>query len=47
MPLAVGKTSETYDFAFHKDRAGKWTEVANGRMTTVHVRQDSTGRMEA
>ncbi len=44
---AVGDTSVTYDFVFHKDRAGKWTEVAAGRMSTVHVRQDSTGRMEA
>jgi YbgC/YbaW family acyl-CoA thioester hydrolase len=43
----VGNTSVTYDFVFHKDRAGKWTEVAKGRMSTVHVRQDSTGRMEA
>jgi YbgC/YbaW family acyl-CoA thioester hydrolase len=44
---AAGETSFTYDFVFHKDRSGKWTEVANGHMTTVHVRQDSTGRMEA
>ncbi len=44
---ALGDTSVTYEFVFHKDRAGKWTEVANGRMTTVHVRQDATGRMEA
>ncbi len=43
----VGETSFTYEFAFHKDRAGKWTEVAKGRMSTVHVRQDSAGRMEA
>jgi YbgC/YbaW family acyl-CoA thioester hydrolase len=45
--VALGETSVTYEFVFHKDRAGKWTEVANGRMTTVHVRQDTTGRMEA
>lgn len=44
---AVGETSVTYEFTFHKDRAGKWTEVAKGRMSTVHVRQDSTGRMES
>lgn len=44
---AVGETSVTYDFVFHKDRAGKWTEVAKGRMSTVHVRQDSAGRMES
>jgi acyl-CoA thioester hydrolase len=37
----------TYEFAFHKDRAGKWTHVAQGRMSTVHVRQDAQGRMEA
>jgi len=45
--VELGNTSVTYEFVFHKDRAGKWTEVARGRMTTVHVRQDSTGRMEA
>jgi YbgC/YbaW family acyl-CoA thioester hydrolase len=44
---AVGDSSLTYEFVFEKDRAGRWTEVARGRMTTVHVRQDSTGRMEA
>ena len=44
---AFGDTSVTYEFVFHKDRAGKWTEVANGRMTTVHVLQDASGRMEA
>ncbi len=44
---ALGDTSVSYEFIFHKDRAGKWTEVANGRMSTVHVRQDATGRMEA
>ncbi len=43
----VGASSLTYDFVFEKNRAGRWTEVAHGRMTTVHVRQDSTGRMEA
>jgi hypothetical protein len=37
----------TYEFVFEKDRAGKWTEVARGRMSTVHVKQDSAGRMEA
>ncbi len=45
--VELGNTSVTYEFVFHKDRAGKWTEVARGRMTTVHVRQDSAGRMEA
>ncbi|MBL9206000.1 MAG: acyl-CoA thioesterase [Opitutaceae bacterium] len=45
--VAVGTTSVTFEFVFEKDRAGRWTEVARGRMTTVHVRQDSTGRMEA
>jgi YbgC/YbaW family acyl-CoA thioester hydrolase len=45
--LEVGNTSVGYQFVFEKDRAGKWTEVARGRMTTVHVRQDSSGRMEA
>lgn len=44
---AVGDSSLTYEFVFEKDRAGRWTEVARGRMATVHVRQDSTGRMEA
>lgn len=43
----LGTTHATYDFIFEKDRAGRWTEVARGRMTTVHVRQDSAGRMEA
>lgn len=43
----LGATHATYDFVFEKDRAGRWTEVARGRMTTVHVRQDSAGRMEA
>lgn len=45
--LEVGNTSVGFEFVFEKDRAGKWTEVARGRMTTVHVRQDSSGRMEA
>jgi YbgC/YbaW family acyl-CoA thioester hydrolase len=45
--VELGNTSATYEFVFHKDRAGNWTEAARGRMTTVHVRQDSTGRMEA
>ncbi len=43
----AGQASLAFEFVFEKDRAGKWTEVARGRMTTVHVRQDSTGRMEA
>lgn len=43
----VGESSLTFSFVFEKDRAGRWTEVARGRMTTVHVRQDETGRMEA
>jgi acyl-CoA thioester hydrolase len=45
--IEVGHTQLGFEFVFEKDRAGKWTEVARGRMTTVHVRQDSTGRMEA
>ncbi|HRE08627.1 MAG TPA: thioesterase family protein [Opitutaceae bacterium] len=44
---AVGTTSVSYEFVFEKDRAGRWTEVARGTMSTVHVRQDSAGRMEA
>jgi acyl-CoA thioester hydrolase len=43
----LGASSATYDFVFEKDRAGKWTEVARGKMSTVHVRQDTAGRMEA
>ena len=43
----VAPTSLGFEFLFQKDRAGKWTEVARGQMTTVHVRQDATGRMEA
>ncbi|AOS43211.1 1,4-dihydroxy-2-naphthoyl-CoA hydrolase [Lacunisphaera limnophila] len=42
-----GENTLTFAFLFEKDRAGRWTEVAHGRMTTVHVRQDSSGRMEA
>ncbi len=45
--VEVGTASMGYEFVFEKDRAGKWTEVARGRMTTVHVRQDAEGRMEA
>jgi len=45
--VEVGAMSVGYEFVFEKDRAGKWTEVARGRMTTVHVRQDAEGRMEA
>jgi len=45
--IELGTTSLTYEFSFHKDRAGKWTQVALGRMSTVHVRQDESGRMEA
>jgi acyl-CoA thioesterase FadM len=45
--IEVKSVSVTYEFIFEKDRAGKWTEVARGRMTTVHVRQDAEGRMEA
>ena len=45
--VELGTTSVSYEFVFEKDRAGKWTEVARGRMTTVHVRQDAEGRMEA
>lgn len=45
--VELGETSVGYEFVFEKDRAGKWTEVARGRMTTVHVRQDREGRMQA
>jgi len=45
--IEVKNVSVTYEFTFEKDRAGKWTEVARGRMATVHVRQDAEGRMEA
>jgi len=45
--VELGTTSVSYEFVFEKDRAGKWTEVARGRMATVHVRQDAEGRMEA
>ncbi len=45
--LAVGETSVGYEFVFEKDRAGKWTETARGRMTTVHVKQEADGRMQA
>ncbi|MDQ5980630.1 MAG: acyl-CoA thioester hydrolase [Verrucomicrobiota bacterium] len=43
----VSDSSLAYGFIFEKDRAGRWTEVARGRMTTVHVRQDRAGRMES
>ena len=43
----TGTSHLAYAFVFEKDRAGRWTEVANGRMSTVHVSQDSAGRMEA
>ena len=43
----AGESSLRYAFVFEKDRAGRWTEVAHGRMTTVHVRQDTAGRIEA
>ena len=45
--IEVKNVSVAYEFIFEKDRAGKWTEVARGRMTTVHVRQDAEGGMEA
>ena len=45
--IEVKNVSVAYEFVFEKDRAGKWTEVARGRMTTIHVRQDAEGRMEA
>ena len=44
---AATASALTYGFTFEKDRAGRWTEVARGQMTTVHVRQDDAGRMEA
>ncbi len=44
---AVGDNSLAYAFVFEKDRAGRWTEVAQGKMTTIHVRKDAAGRMEA
>ena len=43
----VGVSSLTYAFVFEKDRAGRWTEVARGKMTPIHVRQDAAGRMES
>lgn len=43
----VGDNSLGYRFVFEKDRAGRWTEVATGEMTTTHVRKDATGRMES
>lgn len=42
----VGEHSLSYTFVFEKDRAGRWTEVARGGMSTIHVRKDATGRME-
>lgn len=45
--IELGGSRVGYAFVFEKDRAGKWTEVARGRMITVHVKQDSAGRMEA
>ena len=45
--VETGQTNLGFEFVFEKDRAGRWTEVARGQMTTVHVRQDSTGRLEA
>ncbi len=45
--VEVGTTQLTFAFVFEKDRAGRWTEVARGTMSTVHVRQDADGRMEA
>jgi len=44
---AVAESSLTYGFVFEKERSRRWTVVARGRMTTVHVRQDQAGRMEA
>jgi acyl-CoA thioester hydrolase len=43
----LGPSLVAYAFVFEKDRAGRWTEVARGEMSTVHVSQDSAGRMEA
>jgi len=43
----VNDTSLAYNFIFEKDRAGKWTTVASGTMTTVHVKQHKEGLMEA
>jgi YbgC/YbaW family acyl-CoA thioester hydrolase len=45
--IELTNSTITYKFLFQKDRSGKWTEVAHGKMTTVHVKQDSKGRMEA
>jgi acyl-CoA thioesterase FadM len=42
-----GDSALAYSFRFEKDRAGRWTEVAHGQMTTTHVRKDTAGRMEA
>ena len=38
----ISKLSENslcYEYIFEKDRAGKWTQIASGRMTTVHVKK--------
>lgn len=43
----VGASSLAYAFVFEKDRGGRWTEVAHGKMATVHVRKDAAGRMES
>lgn len=43
----IGETGVSYEFLFEKDRAGTWTEIARGRMSTVHVKQDAAGRMQA
>jgi YbgC/YbaW family acyl-CoA thioester hydrolase len=43
----VSDSTLAYSFVFEKDRAGRWTEVARGTMTTIHVRMDAAGRMES
>lgn len=43
----VSESSLAYAFVFAKDRAGRWTDVAHGKMTTVHVSKDAEGRMES
>jgi len=43
----INDTSLNFNFVFEKDRSGKWTKVAEGYMTTIHVKQHNEGLMEA
>lgn len=43
----AGSSHLAFEFVFEKDRGGRWTEVARGRMATVHVKQGADGSMEA